>query len=190
MKKTWKPILSLLLALCITVSTAAGAIAIGRASAADGAANWLLKNVAVDPADQEPDNIVDWAAFALARGGYQIDGDYLQYIDGVVRANFSQLYLSDYARIALAVAAAGGDARNVGGHDLIEAIAQTDFTREIYTDGVSFALLAMDSMRYELPETVRKAAVDALCSAPTGRMAALIMRFVSIRRTPIRLMEA
>ena len=30
MKKTWKPILSLLLALCITVSTAAGAIAIGR----------------------------------------------------------------------------------------------------------------------------------------------------------------
>ena len=46
------------------------------------------KNVAVDPADQEPDNIVDWAAFALARGGYQIDGDYLQYIDGVVRANF------------------------------------------------------------------------------------------------------
>ena len=165
MKKTWKPILSLLLALCITVSTAAGAIAIGRASAADGAANWLLKNVAVDPADQEPDNIVDWAAFALARGGYQIDGDYLQYIDGVVRANFSQLYLSDYARIALAVAAAGGDARNVGGHDLIEAIAQTDFTREIYTDGVSFALLAMDSMRYELPETVRKAAVDALCSA-------------------------
>ena len=51
MKKTWKPILSLLLALCITVSTAAGAIAIGRASAADGAANWLLKNVAVDPAD-------------------------------------------------------------------------------------------------------------------------------------------
>lgn len=165
MKKTWKPILSLLLALCITVSTAAGAIAIGRASAADGAANWLLKNVAVDPADQEPDNIVDWAAFVLARGGYQIDGDYLQYIDGVVRANFSQLYLSDYARIALAVAAAGGDARNVGGHDLIEAIAQTDFTREIYTDGVSFALLAMDSMRYELPETVRKAAVDALCSA-------------------------
>ena len=165
MKKTWKPILSLLLALCITVSTAAGAIAIGRESAADGAANWLLKNVAVDPADQEPDNIVDWAAFALARGGYQIDGDYLQYIDGVVRANFSQLYLSDYARIALAVAAAGGDARNVGGHDLIEAIAQTDFTREIYTDGVSFALLAMDSMRYELPETVRKAAVDALCSA-------------------------
>ena len=88
MKKTWKPILSLLLALCITVSTAAGAIAIGRASAADGAANWLLKNVAVDPADQEPDNIVDWAAFALARGGYQIDGDYLQYIDGVVRGEF------------------------------------------------------------------------------------------------------
>lgn len=71
---------------------------------------------------------------------YQIDGDYLQYIDGVVRANFL-LYLSDYARIALAVAAAGGDARNVGGHDLIEAIAQTDFTREIYTDGVSFYCL-------------------------------------------------
>lgn len=43
MKKTWKPILSLLLALCITVGTAAGAIAAGRESAADGAANWLLK---------------------------------------------------------------------------------------------------------------------------------------------------
>lgn len=165
MKKTGKPILSLLLALCITVGAAAGAMAAGWESAADGAAAWLVKNVTIDPADQEPDNIVDWAAFAFARGGYQANWDYLRYIDGVVRANFSKLYLSDYARIALAVAAAGGDARDVGGHDLIAAIAQTDFTQEIYTDGVSFALLAMDSMQYELPETARRAAVDSLCSA-------------------------
>lgn len=165
MKKHWKPVVALLVALCLLAGAATGALAAGRESAAAGAAAWLLKNVPVDPQDPELDNAVDWTALALARVGNPGYEAYLAYIDGAVEANFDQMYLSDYARVALAAAAAGGDARKVGGHDLIQAIAGTDFAKEVYTDGVSYALLALDAMEYKLPTEARRAAVDALCGA-------------------------
>ena len=89
MKKTWKPILSLLLALCITVSTAAGAIAIGRASAADGAANWLLKMCRRSGGSGAGTTSWIGRLSPLQEAVTKLMGDYLQYIDGVVRANFS-----------------------------------------------------------------------------------------------------
>lgn len=165
MKKHFKPIVSLFLALCLMVGAATGALAASREGAADGAAAWLLKQVPVDPQDTQLDNAVDWTAIALSRGGYPGYEAYLAYLDGAVKANVAQMYLSDTARVALAAGAAGGDARKVGGHDLIAAIAGTDFSKELFTDGVSYALLALDSMQYALPEGVRQAVVDALCSA-------------------------
>ena len=164
MKKHLKPIVSLLLALCVVAAAAGGALAAGRESAADGAATWLLKNIPVDPQATALDNAVDWTALALARGGYPGYADYPAYLNGAVRANFAQMYLSDYARTALAAGATGGDARQVGGHNLLEAIARTDFTEEIYTDGLSYALLALDALRFDAPEA-RGAIVDALCKA-------------------------
>lgn len=165
MKKHWKPIVSLLVALCLLAGAMTGALAAGHEGAADGAAAWLLKNIPVDPQDTELDNAVDWTALALARGGYAGYEKYPAYISGAVKANFDQMYLSDSARVALAAGAMGGDGRDVGGCDLIEVITRTDFTKEIYTDGVSYALIALDSMRYEVPEAARRAAVDALCKA-------------------------
>lgn len=165
MRKHWKPVVSLLVALCLLAGAMTGALAVDRERVADGAAEWLLEKVPVDPQDTELDNAVDWTAIVLARGGYEGYADYPAYIDGAVKANFAQMYLSDYARAALAVGASGGDARNVGGHDLIEAIAKTDFTQELYTDGVSYALLAADSMDYDFPADSRQAMIDALCKA-------------------------
>lgn len=165
MRKHWKPVVSLLVALCLLAGAMTGALAVDRERIADGAAEWLLEKVPVDPQDTELDNAVDWTAIVLARGGYEGYADYPTYIDGAVKANFAQMYLSDYARAALAVGASGGDARNVGGHDLIEAIAKTDFTQELYTDGVSYALLAADSMDYDFPADSRQAMIDALCKA-------------------------
>lgn len=65
MKKTWKPILSCS-SRCASPLAQRRAQSLSGVQAQRSTANWLLKNVAVDPADQEPDNIVDWAAFALA----------------------------------------------------------------------------------------------------------------------------
>lgn len=65
MKKTWKPILSLLLALCITVSTAGGAIAIGRASAADGSSQLAAEKCGRRSGGSGAGQHRDWAAFAL-----------------------------------------------------------------------------------------------------------------------------
>uniref|UniRef100_UPI003FEF75D8 prenyltransferase/squalene oxidase repeat-containing protein n=1 Tax=Candidatus Fimivicinus sp. TaxID=3056640 RepID=UPI003FEF75D8 len=165
MRRHWKPVVSLLVALCLLAGTMTGALAVDRERVADGAAEWLLEKVPVDPQDTELDNAADWTAIVLSRGGYEGYADYPTYLDGAVKANFAQMYLSDYARAALAAGASGGDARNVGGHDLIEAIAKTDFTQELYTDGVSYALLAADSMDYDFPADSRQAMIDALCKA-------------------------
>lgn len=165
MKKILKSFAAFLLAACLLLSTVAGVAAAGYESAADGAAAWLLNNIPVDPADTELDHAVDWAAIALARGGYAGYEAYLTYLDGAVQANFSQMYLSDYARAALAADAAGGDARSVGGHDLIDAIAKTDIAQEVYTDGLAYALLALDAKQYQAPDEVRQAMVGALCAA-------------------------
>lgn len=165
MRRHWKPVVSLLVALCLLAGAMTGALAVDRERVADGAAEWLLEKVPVDPQDTELDNAADWTAIVLSRGGYEGYADYPTYLDGAVKANFAQMYLSDYARAALAAGASGGDARNVGGHDLIEAIAKTDFTQELYTDGVSYALLAADSMDYDFPADSRQAMIDALCKA-------------------------
>lgn len=165
MRRHWKPVVSLLVALCLLAGTMTGALAVDHERVADGAAEWLLEKVPVDPRDTELDNAADWTAIVLSRGGYEGYADYPTYLDGAVKANFAQMYLSDYARAALAAGASGGDARNVGGHDLIEAIAKTDFTQELYTDGVSYALLAADSMDYDFPADSRQAMIDALCKA-------------------------
>lgn len=165
MRRRWKPVVSLLVALCLLAGAMTGALAVDRERVADGAAEWLLEKVPVDPQDTELDNAADWTAIVLSRGGYEGYADYPTYLDGAVKANFAQMYLSDYARAALAAGASGGDARNVGGHDLIEAIAKTDFTQELYTDGVSYALLAADSMDYDFPADSRQAMIDALCKA-------------------------
>ncbi len=166
MKKHLKPFAALLFAICLLMGQAAGiALAADCESTADAAAAWLLRNVPVDAADTELDNAADWTALALARGGYAGYEAYPAYLDGAVQANFDQMYLSDYARAALAADAAGGDARSVGGHDLIDAIVKTDIAQEVYTDGISYALLALDAKQYQAPDEIRQAMVGALCAA-------------------------
>lgn len=153
MKNTAKKCLPLILALVLSVSVfgvfagATSATADARAIADDLAA-WQLANHPINSEDAEVDGNIDWTAFALFRAGYAGYEKYLAYIDAAVKNEFDELYLTDFARIALAVGAGGGDARDVGGYDLINEIASADFDAEMYTAGLSYSLLALNSLPY------------------------------------------
>ena len=85
--------------------------------------------------------------------------DYASYLNGLdgVAAGYSDIHnASDMAKTAIAAAAAGGDAQNVGGRDLIadstyyrDAIAPLD---KEGANGYSWALIALDSKDYPIPE--------------------------------------
>lgn len=153
MKSTAKKCLPLILALVLSVTVfgvfagAAGAVSQAR-TVADDLAAWQLANHPLNAENAEVDGNIDWTAFALFRAGYAGYEKYLAYIDAAVKNEFDELYLTDFARIALAVGAAGGDARDVGGYDLINEIASADFGAEMYTAGLSYSLLALNSLPY------------------------------------------
>ncbi len=150
MKSTAKKYLPLILALVLSISVfgvfagAAGEVSQAR-TIADDLAAWQLANHPLNAEAVEVDGNIDWTAVALFRAGYTGYEKYLAYIDAAVKNEFDELYLTDFARIALAVGAAGGDARDVGGHDLINEIASADFDAEMYTAGLSYSLLALNS---------------------------------------------
>lgn len=53
--------------------------------------------------------------------------------------------------MALAVAAAGGDPQNIGGYNLIEKIYNNDHMVSQGSNGLIFALIALDSGSYAVP---------------------------------------
>ncbi len=115
-------------------------------------ASWLSKNAPVVKDSTDIDGNIDWSAFACFRAGFGGYEGYLSFAEKAVAANYDMLYTSDLARIALAVGAVGGDPTTVGGHNLIEAIAKTDFQSESYTAAVSCSLLALNSKDYGYAE--------------------------------------
>lgn len=94
---------------------------------------------------------------ALNRIGEDYDyASYLNSLDGVAAGYGSEHNAADMQRSAIAAAAAGGDAQNIGGRDLI---ADSTFFRgasaPLGKDGVnsySWALIALDMGDYETPD--------------------------------------
>jgi len=110
---------------------------------------WLNEETPL-PADGEIDSNADWIAFACARSGLRYGRVFIysSYASGAVASHFDELYLTDIARIALAVGACGGDASSVGGYDLTAEIALADFGSQTYTSGIVYPLLALGSLDY------------------------------------------
>jgi len=170
MKKATRKLIPFVLIIAILVSTL-GISSLAAQSDVDTAnaiaakiADWQTKNSPGDLNSTDINGDIDWSAFANARAGFTGFPDYLQYINAAVSAHYGDLYLSDLARIALAVGANGGDANSVGGHDLIAAIAATDFSSQTYTASISYALLALNSMDYG-EQTAADALVQILLPA-------------------------
>ena len=101
----------------------------------------------------------DWLVFALARSGvkvpqkyfdtyYKNTEDYVASVNGVL----SRKKNTEYSRAVLALAAIGKDPRNVAVFDLLLPLGDFDETVSQGVNGAIFALLALDSAQYEIPE--------------------------------------
>jgi len=101
----------------------------------------------------------EWAVLGLARSGVDVPEayfeNYIRNVERYLRENNGVLHdrrLTDYSRVILALTAAGYDPRNVAGFDLTLPLG--DFDRVVWQgiNGPIWALLALDSFNYPIPE--------------------------------------
>ena len=121
----------------------------------------------------------EWTVLGLARSGLEIPVEYFETYWQNISAYTAQLggvlhnrKYTEYSRVILAVTAIGKDPADVGGYDLLVPLA--DFEQTVFQgiNGPAFALIALDSGNYEIPENVtsntqatRDMYVDYLISA-------------------------
>jgi hypothetical protein len=147
---------------CTTASTAGpdcGAVA----QAADRLSIWLRENVSHGGCEEDDflsimDNLYDWPEIGLARhdgGGF---ADYLALTERYIRQSWQDpdgfRKATDLERLTLAISAAGGDARDVGGHDLIAALCDHSRFDMQGVNSPIFALIALDCKAYPVPNGV------------------------------------
>lgn len=142
-----KQILSILAVLCILSMLCMTAFAAPRYAEAEKVAAWLQnpENTEFDYEETSfVDNLIDWTAFSLARAGKAAPAEYAEYINAAVANSFETMYPSDLARTVLAVTANGMDAAKIGGHDLLAALKNVDYSAQIYLSSLTYPLLAMN----------------------------------------------
>jgi len=98
----------------------------------------------------------EWTILGLARSGEDIDKKYFDsYYERVVNevnkknGVLHERKYTEYARVALALAAVGKDPANVNGYDLVYPLTDVDSVMRQGTNGAAFALIAMDSCDYQ-----------------------------------------
>jgi hypothetical protein len=124
----------------------------------------------------EPSGLgVEWKALGLARNntpGAQawLDTYYANLVDDVVEKDGDLGVATEYERVILALTALDRDPSDVGGHNLLEGLA--DLSTMPLLNQVIFALIALDSGDYEIPTvagvttpTTRGALVDRILTA-------------------------
>ena len=101
----------------------------------------------------------EWTVLALARGGADTETayftDYYAALEQTVReANgvLSERKYTEYSRVILALSALGKDARDVAGFDLTLPLGDYEKTAAQGVNGVIYALLALDSRDYPMPQ--------------------------------------
>ena len=99
----------------------------------------------------------EWSALLLARNGgydewtdeyYKNIKNHVKDCDGVI----DDRKYTEYSRLILALTSMGKDVKNVGGYDMLMPLA--DFEKVTYQgiNGAIWALIALDSGNYEIPE--------------------------------------
>ena len=101
----------------------------------------------------------DWLVFGLARSGLKVPQkyfdayyknveDYIVSVDGIL----SRKKNTEYSRVILAMSAIGKNPTHVAGFNLLLPLGDFDETVRQGVNGAIFALLALDSGNYEIPE--------------------------------------
>lgn len=150
----------LLLAWALALSLVSGSGAAVSEEKLDAAvqdtAQCLLRAV---PAPQLGSVGGEWAVLGLARSGCAVPdsyyADYYAALEEEVRAREGQLHsrkYTEYSRVILALSALGADARDVAGYDLTLPLGDYDKTVWQGLNGPIWAMLALDSRDYPMPE--------------------------------------
>jgi hypothetical protein len=99
-------------------------------------------------------SLSDWSVFALARAGQTIPADYMDKVKELLNQNHGIFpNVTDYERLVFGVISAGGDPLNVDGYNLVESIYDHPQLTAQGSNGVIFALLALDSNHYQIPDS-------------------------------------
>lgn len=103
----------------------------------------------------------------IAADGYYLNAvNYINYFSGETGTPDIE-DPSDAARIILGITASGRDASDVDGRSLTALLADMDYITKSGVESASLALLALDSRRYDIPETTRavnRTTREKLCS--------------------------
>ena len=101
----------------------------------------------------------DWLVFGLARSGLKVPqiyfDAYYENVEAAVREKngvLSDRKYTEYSRTVLALTAIGKDPSDVAGFDLLKPLADFEQVTRQGVNGTIFALLALDSGNYEIPE--------------------------------------
>lgn len=101
----------------------------------------------------------EWMILGLARSGLEIPDEYYEtyfqnasaYTAGVGGELHAKKY-TEYSRVILAMTAIGKDPTDVGGYNLLIPLANFEQTVFQGINGPAFALIALDSGNYDIPE--------------------------------------
>lgn len=155
-----KRILSLMLALVMIFSLATNVYAVSESEIdemIDATTEFMYTNI------KEP--IVgtvagEWTVLSLARAGADVpDGYFESYYDRVEdyvkerNGKLSENKFTEYSRLIVALTSIGKDVKNVGGYNLLEPLANFDNVIKQGINGPIWALIAYDTMDFEIPKT-------------------------------------
>ncbi|MDT3496977.1 DUF4430 domain-containing protein [Bacillus toyonensis] len=109
----------------------------------------------------------DWVALGLSRSGKNVPIEaQLNYVKAVtekVEKRINRFSATDLARTIIMMNAMSADPKKVGGHNLVQKLYESDKVNSV--TGYTFALLAFDTNKYEIPVEAkwnRVALVDAI----------------------------
>ncbi|MBR6113612.1 MAG: DUF4430 domain-containing protein [Oscillospiraceae bacterium] len=125
----------------------------------------------------EMDASAQWTALGFARSDRPVsDGFYRSMVELVLasineKEQMHRAKSTDNSRTVLVLTSLGYDVTDVGGHNLLMGLTDLDYVKKQGINGPIWALIAMDSGRYELPEnpeaadyTTREKIIDYLLS--------------------------
>lgn len=152
-----KKVLSYILTLCVIFTLPFGVLADSRTrEITKAAAEYVYKTV---PNPQVGTIGGEWAVFALARSGYDIPDEYYnnyyKNVESYVKERggvLSDKKYTEYSRLIIALTSIGKNPSDVGGYNLLMPLSDYEKTISQGINGAVWALLAIDSGSYELPQ--------------------------------------
>ncbi len=154
MKRTIAFLLTLALLLSVlpaAFAAEAAALPMELADAVDGISDYLIET-------RTAGSFSDWTILQLARSGNlteELRTEYLAYMAQQIREKkgvMDEFNNTTYSRITLALTACGVDASDFAGYSMIAPLGDFDKTSSQGINGTLYALLALDSAAYALPE--------------------------------------